>query len=329
MIMKRYKLLFLSTIFSLFGGIFILPAAHAALTYSMHMDGVNSSIATQLSNSMAEAVNIYNANGTFDKHLNVYYNAGVPTAQANYDGVITFGGSRNTRVAIHEISHTLGIGTHSAYWSLITGGTWNGPVANAVLSEFDGQGSAMNGDSQHMWPYGLNYDSEDSNTNRLRHVAIVQAMRCDMSVGPCTNNANSLEGTNRTIINRASGKVLDAVSNSNGGNLIIYSDYGTTNQRWNISHLGNGEYSIRNMQNSNRSMDTWNWGTSDGTNMALFDYWGGDAQRFYFEEIEAGWYRITPVIAGDQCIDAFGTASGVNVGTWSYWGGHNQQWKIQ
>ena len=76
-------------------------------------------------------------------------------------------------------------------------------------------------------------------------------------------------------------------------------------------------------------MDTWNWGTSNGTNMALYDYWGGGSQRFYIEEVETGWYRITPVIATGQCIDAYGTASGDNVGTWSYWGGQNQQWAIR
>lgn len=329
--MKFHGKTFQKAMLFLFAGVFVSSLARADITYSLHLNGVDSGIATQISNSMAQAVNIYNANGTFDKHLNVYYSAGVPTAQANYDGVITFGGARNTRVALHEISHTLGIGTYSAYWSLMTGGNWYGPAANALLSGFDGPGSVMHGDSQHMWPYGLNYDSEDSNTNRIRHVAIVQAMRCDMSIGPCIDDGGtvSIEGNNKTIVNRASGRVLDAYGNSNGANLIIYTDYGTANQRWNITHLGNGEYSIRSAQSGNRAMDTWNWGTSNGTNMALYNYWGGGAQRFYIEEVESGWYRITPVIATDQCIDAYGTASGDNVGTWSYWGGHNQQWGIR
>lgn len=329
--MKLHKKLFLNTILFLCAGVSIPSLVQAELTYSLHLGGVNADIANQISNSMIQATNIYNANGTFNKHLNVYYNAGVPTAQANYDGVITFGGSRNTRVAIHEISHTLGIGTHSAYWSLMTGGNWYGPEGNAVLAGFDGAGSVMHGDSQHMWPYGLNYDSEDSNTNRIRHVALVQAMRCDMSIGPCIDNGGtgSIEGTHRAIVNRASGKVLDSFGNNDGANLIIYTDYGTLNQRWSITHLGNGVYTIRSMQSGNRSVDTWNWGTSNGTNMALYNYWGGDPQRFYIEEVESGWYRITPVIATDQCIDAYGTANEANVGTWSYWGGHNQQWAIR
>jgi len=324
------KRITLSITFWLSSILLLSPSSLAEVSYSLHLEGVNTSIANQISNSVAEAVNIYNANGSFNKHLNIYYSAGVPTAQANYDGVMTFGGSRNTRVALHEISHTLGIGTHSAYWSLITGGSWNGPAANTLLSGFDGSGSVMHGDSQHIWPYGLNYDSEDSATNRVRHVKIVEAMRCDMSIGPCSSGSgNSLEGSNKAIINRASGKVLDAFGNSNGSNLIIYSDYGTPNQRWTITHMGNGEYSIRSMQSAARSMDTWNWGTSNGTNIALYGYSGSNAQRYYIEEVESGWYRITPVIATDQCLDAFGTNNTDNVGTWSWWGGYNQQWKIQ
>jgi len=327
---KSLYILSLALIFNLA----LSSSVSAEITYSLHLDNVNADIATQISNSVRDAVGIYNSNGRFDKHLNVYYSSGVPTAQANYDGVMTFGNSRNTRVAIHEISHTLGVGTQSAYWNLMSGGEWYGPATNALLSEFEGTASVLHGDSQHIWPYGLNYDSEDSYTNRIRHVRLVEAMRCDMGIGPCEESESTdpgfvLEGSNRVIFNRASGKVLDAYGNSNGANLIIYSDYATPNQRWNIVHHGNGEYSFRSMQNAGRAMDTWNWGTSNGTNIALYSYWGGGAQRFYIEEVEPGWYRITPVIAPNQCVDAYGTGNADNVGTWAWWGGENQQWGIR
>lgn len=308
-------------------------SANAEITYSLHMEGVDANIANQISQSVSEAVQIYNTNGEFNKQLNVYYSSGVPTAQANYDGVMTFGNSRNTRVAIHEISHTLGVGTNSAYWNLMSGGQWYGDATNTLLQSFDGEGAVLHGDSQHIWPYGLNYDSEDSYTNRVRHVEIVQAMRCDMNIGPCDSSGGGsgfvIEGSNRTIFNRASGKVLDASGNSNSSNIIIYTDYNNTNQRWNIINHGNGEYSLRSMQNEGRAMDTWNWGTENGTNMALYNYWGGSTQRFHFQEVEPGWYRITPVIAPEQCVDAYGISSGSNVGTWTWWGGDNQQWGIR
>lgn len=315
---------------TLCAGVSSLWQARASnITYTLHLGGVDGGIANQISNSMAEAVGLYNQHGDFTKHLNVYYSSGVPTAQANYDGVITFGGSRNTRVALHEIAHTLGIGTHSGYWNLMTGGTWDGAVANDVLSGFDGPNSVMNGDSTHMWPYGLNYDNEDGATNRVRHIQIVEAMRCDMGIGPCPGGGSGIAGNNRKIENRASGKVMDAFGNSNGANVIIYSDYGTPNQRWHIASLGGGEYSIRSAQSGNRALDVWNWGTENGTNIALYDYWGGDPQRYFIDSVGGGYYRITPVISTGQAVDAFGTANESNVGTWSYWGGSNQQWSIQ
>ncbi|MBN1515302.1 putative Ig domain-containing protein [Candidatus Sumerlaeota bacterium] len=154
----------------------------ADVTYTLHLDGVDSGIASQISASMAEAVALYNQYGSFNKSLNVYYNSGVPTAQASYNGTIEFGGSRNTRVALHEILHTMGTGTYWAYGNLMTGGTWDGAYANARLSEFDGAGSILHGDSVHFWPYGLNYDTEDSFLARYRSVRMMAALRCDMGI---------------------------------------------------------------------------------------------------------------------------------------------------
>ena len=158
------------------------PKAHADISYTLHLDGVDAGIQSQISASMAEAVALFNRYGSFNKQLNVYYSSGVPTAQANYDGVITFGGSRNTRVALHEMAHTLGGGTYWAWPNLMTGGTWDGALTNARLSTFDGAGSILHGDTQHFWPYGLNYDSEDGFIARIRSIRIVAALRCDMGI---------------------------------------------------------------------------------------------------------------------------------------------------
>ncbi len=134
--------------------------------------------------AMNAAVALYNANGYFPRHLTANYNAGVPTAQASYNGWIDFGGSISTRVALHEISHTLGVGT---YWNWdpkrnTSTNRWNAPRALARLALFDGAGAVLNADGAHFWPYGLNYDYEDSTTNRIRHIKMVSAMRWDMGI---------------------------------------------------------------------------------------------------------------------------------------------------
>ncbi len=140
--------------------------------------------------AMDAAVALYNANGYFAKNLTANYNSGVPTAQGSYSGWIDFGGSINTRVALHEISHTLGIGTYTAWNSKRNTSTnrWTGTRALARLSIFDGAGAVLNADTAHFWPYGLNYDTEDSTTNRVRHIKMVAAMRWDMGIVTDSDN---------------------------------------------------------------------------------------------------------------------------------------------
>lgn len=131
---------------------------------------------------MNEAVALYNANGYFPKTLWADYDASVPTAQASYSGWIDFGGQISTRTALHEISHTLGVGQVSAWNTNRSGNTWTGTFAINRVKLFDGPAATLSADAQHFWPYGLNQSSEDGTTNRVRHVKMVAAMRRDMGI---------------------------------------------------------------------------------------------------------------------------------------------------
>ena len=132
---------------------------------------------------MQTVVNAYNAYGDFTLNnpgsIYVYYNAGIPTEQSGYGGYsgsIGVGGTYpNVRVLLHESSHWLGTGTYSA--------NWTGPAATTMLQQFDGLGAVLNGDTQHYWPYGENYDSESSPINDARHIAMVYALRQDFGIG--------------------------------------------------------------------------------------------------------------------------------------------------
>jgi hypothetical protein len=154
----------------------------ADITYTTYLSGVDASIASQIEVSIAEAVGLYNKRGSFNKHLYVYYEPTVPTADGNYNGTIRFGGQRTTRVALHEISHTLGVGTHGAWSGLISGGIFTGSYTTAQVEAFDGLGSRIYADGIHFWNYGLNYETEDSFINRFRHVRIVANILCDMGL---------------------------------------------------------------------------------------------------------------------------------------------------
>ena len=131
---------------------------------------------------MTAAVDLYNSNGYFPKTLWANYSPGVPTAQASYSGWIDFGGSIGTRVALHEISHTLGVGTVSQWDTKIASGKWTGTFANNRVKLFDGSSATIGCDGAHFWPYGLNYDTEDGTTNRVRHIKMVAALRRDMGI---------------------------------------------------------------------------------------------------------------------------------------------------
>ena len=111
-----------------FSSAFIAPPAHGDITYWLGFDPASSAHAQQVANSVAVAAAFYNQHGSFNKHWNVYYNSGIPTAEGNYDGYMGYGGTRNERVVFHEAAHTFGMGTDSNYASLIAGGVWKGQL---------------------------------------------------------------------------------------------------------------------------------------------------------------------------------------------------------
>jgi hypothetical protein len=136
----------------------------------------------RITDAMDAAVDFYNKNGVFKKNVTANNSPGTPTADANYDCWINWGGTINTRVALHEIGHTLGIGTHGNWQANIKDGKWTGKHALEQLREFDGKDAVLHADRMHFWPYGLNFDNESSKENDLRHVKMVAAMRKDMAI---------------------------------------------------------------------------------------------------------------------------------------------------
>jgi hypothetical protein len=141
------------------------------------------SIRREIVYAMDGAVALYNRHGIFHKHLYANYNPGVPTAQASYDGWIDFGGQRGYRTALHEISHTLGVGTHWSWSShLGEGGDWIGVHGIRQIRSLDGPAGRITSDGTHFWPYGLNYDQEAGTEANRRHVLMVHAFRRDMGI---------------------------------------------------------------------------------------------------------------------------------------------------
>ncbi|KAH9908409.1 hypothetical protein F4778DRAFT_717135 [Xylariomycetidae sp. FL2044] len=134
-----------------------------------------------IESAMTLAVARYTSLGSgASKTIRVYYTPGVPTAEASYNGDLRFGSDRSymtERTALHEISHTLGVGQTAAFDALCASGDW--PTALPLLRSFDGDDAVISCGGGHFWPYGLNYETEWSETNGDRNVLMVDAMLAD------------------------------------------------------------------------------------------------------------------------------------------------------
>ncbi len=134
----------------------------------------------RITDAMDRAVARYNRLNNIHRHLNVSYVPGVPTADATIYGNIRFGSNRGFMqegTALHEMSHTVGVGTASMFDQNCRNNGWTSALP--LLRTWDGPDAVINCGGQHMWPYGLNYSNEYSELNFERHTKLVQAMLSD------------------------------------------------------------------------------------------------------------------------------------------------------
>lgn len=164
--------------------------ASGNITYTLHRASSPTADQQDAYNRITEAMNlaltVYNCYLNVGKALNVYYEPSVPTADGNYNGTIRFG-AKSTMVqatAMHEIAHTLGVGTYSGWAPRVSGGRWTGSNAINQLRALDGNPSAvLYADGAHFWPHGLNQASEATSADEyIRNVRMVAALRQDMGL---------------------------------------------------------------------------------------------------------------------------------------------------
>ena len=93
---------------------------------------------------------------------------------------IRFGGQAGVRVALHEIAHTLGVGTSGRWNNFRDGNSWTGEWVTTYGEIFEA--TPISAGRQHFWPFGLNYQREASPFNFFAHVKMVEAFPCDLGV---------------------------------------------------------------------------------------------------------------------------------------------------
>jgi hypothetical protein len=136
--------------------------------------------------AMEGATAYYNCNTAITKQLNVSYVPSVQTADGNINGSIRFGNMSDMQcvTAMHEIAHTVGVGQASNWGSFCMNGTFTGMNATAELRTITGNAmDVLHCDTQHFWPYGLNYVTEAHTTDDLvDHCRMVTAIRTDLGL---------------------------------------------------------------------------------------------------------------------------------------------------
>lgn len=164
------------------------------ITYSIQA-GLETSEPTYyklIKQAMDSACWYYNRYTNFRGNIYVYYNSGIPTAQASYHGSIGFGpntGYMWVGTAMHEVAHFVGSGTRWEWQSKLSAGVWTGKAASDLLKSWTGE--VLKGDNNsnpiHFWPYGINYKTEITNLGSIanqqqalmRHCLLVKAMVVD------------------------------------------------------------------------------------------------------------------------------------------------------
>lgn len=125
-------------------------------------------------------------------------------------------------------------------------------------------------------------------------------------------------------------KYLQVTQNTgaNGQNVEIGTGTGVAGQKWNVVNNSDGTITLTTAL-GNYMIDVANGSDSNCANIQLYSAYGGDAQRFYLNEVSTGVYTIaTKASNGTKYLDVANrsTADGANVQQYNLTGGTNQQW---
>lgn len=256
------------------------PALAGKVSYTLHKSANPSADEQEayelITAAMDSAMYYYNKYTDLSKYINVYYSTGVPTAEASSNGDLRFGKDRNymyVGTAMHEIAHTMGMGTTSEYQAMFKNGVFQGEKAQALLKELDGADAELHGDSQHFWPYGLNYRSEvHSELDLINHAKIVNAMYQDIFKEAFYKDVR--------IKSLSAGKCM-GITKDNALELMDCAAEATFIKLYSV---GENPVAYR-IELGERVVDIPNESTSAGVVASTYGWNGGAHQRYYIESV--------------------------------------------
>jgi len=139
---------------------------------------------------------------------------------------------------------------------------------------------------------------------------------------------NIPNGTYRFLA-RHSGKAFDASGMTTGAGIRQWTYSGGASQQWIITHLGGGQYSVKNAGNG-LYLDITGGSQDHGALFQMGSSSNEDNQKFAFIPTGGGYHRITPVHSNKPAdVNTLSTADGAIIHQWRYTLGHHQQWRLE
>jgi hypothetical protein len=141
----------------------------------------------RLTNSIKGGTHLYSGWSSLSKNpITVEYNTNVPSATGNFNGIIRFGPDpkcQNIHTMVHEISHTVGIGTTSNWESYYSDNKWTGPLGKQQYEAIDGTSELPMRDA-HFIPYMTTCASfkPEFYSVIFKHISIAQALVADVGL---------------------------------------------------------------------------------------------------------------------------------------------------
>jgi len=260
---------------------FFLMVSNASAKVEYHLNKVDNPSEDELdayskiSAAMDSAVFLYNKFTHLSKHIEVYYNAGVQTADASYNGTMRFGSNRSymkVRTAMHEMGHIMGMGTTDEYRNMFVDKVFQGPKTQALVKELTGDPTAeIHGDSQHFWPLGLNYDSELTCEEDLFNSArIVESMYQEIF---------KVEFYMTARVRYLSDDKCMGLTSSNGIEMMDCEGGATVVKIWTMGESP----ATHRFEFGERVLDVPNESTAAGVILGTYSWNGGAHQKYVFE----------------------------------------------
>ncbi|WP_180687231.1 family 43 glycosylhydrolase [Streptomyces gossypiisoli] len=136
--------------------------------------------------------------------------------------------------------------------------------------------------------------------------------------------------TTYTVVNRNSGKCLDAAggSSADGANVQQYACHGGSNQRWRLENLGDDTHRLVNVA-TGKVIDTADCSAADGADLRQWSWLNNTCQRFRFLATDSGYVRIVNQATGKVAdVANCSMADGADVRQWTWLNNTCQQWRL-